>query len=65
MLDIDEKTCFLDKTSMAKIFVEMNLGDGLLEGIDIQVGNCSYCQDIDNVKIPFWCSILHMYGHLR
>jgi hypothetical protein len=33
MLDIDEKTCFLDKTSMAKIFVEMNLGDGLLEGI--------------------------------
>ena len=28
MLDIDKKKLFLDKTLMAKIFVEMNLGDG-------------------------------------
>jgi hypothetical protein len=38
MLDIDEKNHSLDKTSMAKIWVEMNLSNGLLDGIDIQVG---------------------------
>jgi hypothetical protein len=37
MLDIDEKVDSMDRTSIAKIFMEMNLGDGFLEGIDIQV----------------------------
>jgi len=28
-------------------------------------GNKSFCQEIDYVKIPFRCSICHLYGHLR
>jgi hypothetical protein len=65
MLDIDEKTKSLDRTSMAKICVEINLRDGLQEDIDIWVGNRSYQQETDYVKIPFKCSICHVYRHLR
>jgi hypothetical protein len=36
---------------MEKICVEMNLKDGLLDIINIQVGNMSYHQEIDNVKL--------------
>nr|KUM46675.1 hypothetical protein ABT39_MTgene1355 [Picea glauca]QHR89491.1 hypothetical protein Q903MT_gene3512 [Picea sitchensis] len=65
MMDIDEKTRSLDRTSMANICVEMYLGDGLPDGIDKQIGNRSYRQEIDYVKISFRCSIYHLYGHLR
>lgn len=41
MLDIDEKIRSLVITSLAKISVEMNLGDGLPDGKDIQVGEHS------------------------
>jgi hypothetical protein len=44
MMDIDEKTRSLDRTSMANICVEMYLGDGLPDGIDKQIGNRSYRQ---------------------
>jgi hypothetical protein len=37
MLNIDEKTRSLDRTSMSKICIEMKSGDGLLNGIDIQI----------------------------
>jgi hypothetical protein len=64
MMDIYDKTCSLYRTSMAKIWVEMNLCDGLLEGINIQVRNMSYHQRIYYVKILSRCSICHLYGHL-
>jgi hypothetical protein len=35
MMDIDEKTQSVDTTSMAKIYVEMNLSDRLSDEIDI------------------------------
>jgi len=35
ILDVDEETHSLDKTSMVKICVELNMGDGLNECIDI------------------------------
>jgi hypothetical protein len=44
--------------------VEMKFGDGLPEGIDIKIGCCSYRQGLDYVKIPFRCTICHLYGHL-
>jgi len=35
MLDVDEETHSLDRTSMVKICVELNMGDGLNECTDI------------------------------
>jgi hypothetical protein len=43
IFDINEKTRSLDVTSLVKICVEINLGDGIPKGIDIQLGNHSYC----------------------
>jgi hypothetical protein len=57
MMDIDEKTRSLDKKSMDKIGVEMNLVDGLPNGIHIYIGNRSYLHEIDYVEIPLKCSI--------
>jgi hypothetical protein len=65
VLDIDEKTHSLVRTSMAKICVEMNLRDGFSKGTDIQVGNHSYHQEKDYVKIPFRSSNCHMHGCLK
>jgi hypothetical protein len=48
MLDIDEKILTLDRTSMAKICMEMNLEDRLSDVIAIQVGNRSYHQERDD-----------------
>ena len=65
MLDINEKTYSFDRTSMAKICVKMKLGYVFPEGIDIQVGNHSYCEEIYYVNIPFTCSMCNMYGYLK
>ena len=65
MLDIYDKNHTLDKTSMTKICVEMNLRDGFSKGTDIQVENHSYHQEKDYVKIPFWSSNCHMHGCLK
>ena len=41
MINIDEKKRSLDRTSMKKICVEMKLGHGLPDDIDIQIENHS------------------------
>lgn len=43
----------------------MDLGDGLSKGIDIQVGNSSYRQEVDYQYPIQVCSYCHLYGHLR
>lgn len=49
---------------MAKICVEMELGDGLLDGLYIKVGYYSYQQNLDNMNITLW-SGFKFYGHLK
>ena len=47
-----------------KICVEMNLGDVLLNDINIQMWESYYTRDINYVRILFRCFIYHLYGQI-
>ena len=43
----------MEGTSIAKEFVELDLGDGVLDGVDIEFGEMSFQQTLDYVNMPF------------
>jgi len=47
----------------AQIYVEVDLGKGLLEAIKLKVDDWSHIQQLDYEQIPFKCEVCHEYGH--
>ena len=64
-MDINEKMRSLDKISMAMACVEINLDYVMEDGINIEIQNRSYQNEIDYVNISLICSIFHLYVHLQ
>ena len=50
--------------SYARICVEVDLTNPLLDSIEIHLGSSSWIQYLDYETLPFRCRIFHEYGHL-
>ena len=50
---------------MDKLHVELNLGVGLPNAMDIEIRRRSYNKKLDYLKFPFRCYIWKIYGPLK
>ena len=55
----------MDKTMVARIWIEVDLNKWLSEGIMLKMGSCSHWQALDYINIPFRCHICKEYGYLQ
>lgn len=61
---LDERSCKIIVTTVARVCVEVYLTEGLPDNIVIEAGKWCYNNILDYVNIPFRCSFCHSYGHL-
>ena len=55
----------MEGTSIAKEFVELYLGDGVLDGVHIEFGEMSFQRTLGYVNMPFKVRMCKKYGHLK
>eukprot|EP01018_Ginkgo_biloba_P022058 Gb_03022 [translate_table: standard] len=63
---VEEDMLFQHTGSMtiARIFVSLDLREGLAKNMVLQKGTHSFVQTLDYVGVPFRCNRCHIYGHL-
>jgi hypothetical protein len=65
VLAIDMKVLTAPNKKVARIFVELDIHEGLQELIDIEWRGHTIRQNIDYLGIPFRCTLCRQTGHLR
>jgi hypothetical protein len=64
-ISIDKEAIATPAKKVARVLVELDIHEGLLESIDIEWRNHLTCQKLDYLGIPFRCTFCRRTGHLR
>ena len=49
---------------MEKVLVDINILEGLVESIEVEIGDSIHLQIKDYCNVPFCCAWYHTYGHV-
>jgi hypothetical protein len=64
-ISLDSKILTGPDKKMARILVELDIHEGLLETLDIDWRGCIIRQKLDYLGIPFRCTLCRQTSHLR
>ena len=64
-ISVDKEAIATPTKMVAKVLVELDIHEGLLESIDIEWRGHHTCQKLDYLGIPFRCTLCRQTGHLR